>query len=52
MEMGMLASVSSYLWINIAKKMIPIHATSLDFTLSGLYRFPEITRASEIIFQR
>jgi len=26
--------------------MIPIHATSLDFTLSGYLALPEITRAS------
>ena len=32
--------------INIAKKMIPIHATSLDFDLDGYITLPEITRAS------
>ena len=32
--------------INIAKKMIPIQATSLDFTLNGYMTLPEITRAS------
>ena len=32
--------------INIAKKMIPIQATSLDFNLHGYMTLPEITRAS------
>ena len=32
--------------INIAKKMIPIHATTLDFDLNGYITLPEITRAS------
>ena len=32
--------------LNTVKKMIPIHATSLDFTLSGYLALPEITRAS------
>jgi len=32
--------------MNIAKKMIPIHAISLDFTLDGYITLPEITRAS------
>ena len=32
--------------LNMVKKMIPIHATSLDFTLSGYLALPEITRAS------
>ncbi|MFJ7751851.1 DNA mismatch repair endonuclease MutL [Peribacillus muralis] len=31
---------------NIAKKMIPVQASSLDFTLSGYIVMPEITRAS------
>ncbi|CAH0210769.1 DNA mismatch repair protein MutL [Peribacillus sp. Bi96] len=31
---------------NIAKKMIPIQASSLDFTLSGYIVMPEVTRAS------
>ena len=32
--------------MNIAKKMIPIHVTSLDFKLDGYIALPEITRAS------
>ena len=32
--------------LNTVKKMIPIHASSLDFTLSGYIALPEITRAS------
>ncbi len=32
--------------MNIARKMIPIHAESLDFTISGYLALPEITRAS------
>jgi DNA mismatch repair protein MutL len=32
--------------INIAKKMIPINVTSLDFKLDGYIALPEITRAS------
>lgn len=32
--------------INIVKKMIPIEAQSLDFTVSGWAALPEITRAS------
>ena len=32
--------------INIAKKMVPIHAKSLDFILDGYITLPEITRAS------
>ncbi len=32
--------------MNIAKKMIPIQATSLDFKLTGFIGLPEITRAS------
>jgi DNA mismatch repair protein MutL len=32
--------------LNTVKKMIPIHATTLDFTLSGYLALPEITRAS------
>ena len=32
--------------INIAKKMVPIHATTLDFELNGYMTLPEITRAS------
>lgn len=32
--------------MNIAKKMIPIQASSLDFTLSGYIVMPEVTRAS------
>ncbi|KWW11002.1 MULTISPECIES: DNA mismatch repair endonuclease MutL [Peribacillus] len=31
---------------NIAKKMIPVQASSLDFTISGYIVMPEITRAS------
>jgi DNA mismatch repair protein MutL len=30
----------------IAKKMVPIHAESLDFTISGYISLPEVTRAS------
>ncbi|PJN87224.1 DNA mismatch repair endonuclease MutL [Bacillus sp. mrc49] len=32
--------------MNIAKKMIPVQASSLDFTISGYIVMPEITRAS------
>ncbi|WP_044893688.1 DNA mismatch repair endonuclease MutL [Bacillus alveayuensis] len=32
--------------IEIAKKMIPIHAESLDFTINGYISLPEVTRAS------
>ncbi|RFU61614.1 DNA mismatch repair endonuclease MutL [Peribacillus glennii] len=32
--------------INIAKKMIPVEATSLDFSVKGFIALPEITRAS------
>ncbi|OES43534.1 DNA mismatch repair endonuclease MutL [Domibacillus iocasae] len=32
--------------ISIAKQMIPIHAESLDFTISGFISLPEVTRAS------
>ncbi len=32
--------------MNIARKMVPIEAQSLDFTLSGWVSLPEITRAS------
>lgn len=32
--------------LNIVKKMIPIEATSLDFTIRGWLALPEITRAS------
>ena len=32
--------------INIAKKMVPIQAKSLDFVLDGFITLPEITRAS------
>ncbi|GER65706.1 DNA mismatch repair protein MutL [Weizmannia acidilactici] len=32
--------------VNIAKKMIPIHAETLDFELNGYIALPEITRAS------
>ncbi|MBB6444190.1 DNA mismatch repair endonuclease MutL [Bacillus benzoevorans] len=32
--------------MNIAKKMIPIQAESLDFTIKGYIALPEITRAS------
>ena len=32
--------------LNTVKKMVPIHATTLDFTLSGYLALPEITRAS------
>ncbi|MGV2470140.1 DNA mismatch repair protein MutL, partial [Bacillus subtilis] len=31
---------------NIAKKMIPVQASSVDFKLSGYIVMPEITRAS------
>ena len=32
--------------MNIAKKMVPIQAKSLDFDLNGFMALPEITRAS------
>ncbi|WP_394232449.1 DNA mismatch repair endonuclease MutL [Niallia oryzisoli] len=32
--------------INIARKMIPLHVTSLDYTVDGFIALPEITRAS------
>lgn len=32
--------------LSIAKQMIPIHAQSLDFTVSGFVSLPEVTRAS------
>lgn len=32
--------------ISIAKQMIPVHAQSLDFRLSGFLSMPEVTRAS------
>lgn len=32
--------------VNIAKKMIPIHSQSLDFSISGWIALPEVTRAS------
>lgn len=32
--------------LNIVKKMIPFHASSLDFTIHGWMALPEITRAS------
>ncbi|WP_338452126.1 DNA mismatch repair endonuclease MutL [Niallia oryzisoli] len=32
--------------LNIAKKLIPIHVTSLDYTIDGYIALPEITRAS------
>ncbi|MDQ0216986.1 DNA mismatch repair endonuclease MutL [Peribacillus cavernae] len=32
--------------INIAKKMIPVQGSSLDFTVKGFIALPEITRAS------
>jgi len=32
--------------MNIAKKMIPIHVTSLDFIIDGYIALPEVTRAS------
>ncbi len=32
--------------IQIAKKMVPIHANSLDFSINGFVSLPEITRAS------
>ncbi|CAM4030284.1 DNA mismatch repair endonuclease MutL [Lederbergia lenta] len=38
--------LSAIYGINIAKKMIPIHASSLDFTINGYISLPEITRAS------
>lgn len=38
--------LASIYGMNIAKKMIPIHATSLDFQVSGYISLPEITRAS------
>ena len=33
--------------MNVAKKMIPIHLSSLDFKVSGYIALPEITRASK-----
>ncbi|MGD6992304.1 DNA mismatch repair endonuclease MutL [Sutcliffiella horikoshii] len=33
--------------MNIAKKMIPIHFTSLDFEVKGYIAMPEVTRASK-----
>lgn len=33
--------------IQIARKMIPFHAESLDFKISGLLSLPEVTRASK-----
>lgn len=33
--------------MNIAKKMIPIHFTSLDFEVKGYIALPEVTRASK-----
>ncbi|MCB5235451.1 DNA mismatch repair endonuclease MutL [Niallia circulans] len=38
--------LASIYGLNIAKKMIPISASSLDFKLSGYMALPEITRAS------
>jgi len=38
--------LASIYGMNIAKKMIHIHATSLDFQVSGYIALPEITRAS------
>ncbi|WP_449619456.1 DNA mismatch repair endonuclease MutL [Robertmurraya sp. Marseille-Q9965] len=38
--------LASIYGLNIVKKMIPIHASSLDFTISGWLAYPEITRAS------
>lgn len=38
--------LSAIYGINIAKKMIPIHASSLDFTITGYISLPEVTRAS------
>ncbi|KPB03742.1 DNA mismatch repair endonuclease MutL [Bacillus sp. CHD6a] len=33
--------------MNIAKKMVPIHFTSLDFEVKGYIALPEVTRASK-----
>ncbi|KMJ59339.1 DNA mismatch repair protein MutL [Bacillus sp. LL01] len=33
--------------MNIAKKMVPIHFTSLDFEVKGYITLPEVTRASK-----
>jgi len=33
--------------MNIAKKMVPIHFTSLDFEVKGYIAMPEVTRASK-----
>ena len=33
--------------MNVAKKMIPIHLSSLDFKVTGFIALPEITRASK-----
>jgi DNA mismatch repair protein MutL len=38
--------LASIYGLNIAKKMIPISASTLDFKLSGYMALPEITRAS------
>lgn len=38
--------LASIYGLNIVKKMIPIHASSLDFTISGWLAYPEIMRAS------
>ncbi|TKC18739.1 DNA mismatch repair endonuclease MutL [Robertmurraya kyonggiensis] len=38
--------LASIYGLNIVKKMIPIQASSLDFTISGWLAYPEITRAS------
>ena len=38
--------LSAIYGLNIAKKMIPINASSLDFTITGYISLPEITRAS------
>ncbi|MCU9611978.1 DNA mismatch repair endonuclease MutL [Caldibacillus lycopersici] len=38
--------LSAIYGFNIVKKMIPIHATSLDFQLDGYLALPELTRAS------
>lgn len=38
--------LSAIYGINIAKKMIPVEGSSLDFTVRGFIALPEITRAS------
>jgi DNA mismatch repair protein MutL len=38
--------ISAIYGVQVAKKMIPIHAESLDFTVKGYISLPELTRAS------